>query len=363
MPREVRDLPLTEMNPLSLARTLPGVSHTIGSAPNAVGGSAIQFSINGQRVRGKQLFARRHRTTSRSPVWLSPSTLPKLSRRSPFKPGTSTSSSAAPEVVCSMWSRNREQTRYMEPCYGAINLSGSTRSRIQTSWKEFPSPFSATISMVSRWADRFVKTRPSFFGGLSAGHSPFQRELSLGGSNRCSRSPGCKTLFPFNPQLDLYLRFLGDLRGTAAPIELALGPGPCHRTGSRSSPICLRDRLPSLPNKDGPRGVHMDSTTIGQNPTLSRRATSMTPGSVHRTAPSPATGVCAFQDSSPNTLSRTRTSCWPTVILSHRASPMSSVLAYGRLRADDPIGSLAAVGSGGTDFAGVSSFPTSRRLV
>jgi hypothetical protein len=44
------------MNPLSLARTLPGVSHTTGSAPNGVGGSAIQFSINGQRVRGNNFL-------------------------------------------------------------------------------------------------------------------------------------------------------------------------------------------------------------------------------------------------------------------------------------------------------------------
>jgi len=52
-PREVRDLPLVSLNPLSLARTLPGVTDSAGSKvwtglQNDGGG----FSINGQRPRG-----------------------------------------------------------------------------------------------------------------------------------------------------------------------------------------------------------------------------------------------------------------------------------------------------------------------
>src|SRR5262245_43938096 len=35
-----------------------------------------------------------------------------------------------------------------------------------------------------------------------------------------------RALFPSNPRLDEYLRFLGDLRGTAAPIDLPLGLDP-----------------------------------------------------------------------------------------------------------------------------------------
>jgi hypothetical protein len=55
-PREVRDLPLIGLNPLSLARTLPGATEAAAvgfwgggtSATNNGGG----FSINGQRPRG-----------------------------------------------------------------------------------------------------------------------------------------------------------------------------------------------------------------------------------------------------------------------------------------------------------------------
>jgi hypothetical protein len=56
-PREVRELPLTSLNPLSLARTLPGATEASGSriwgGGTANGGNnGGGFSINGQRPRG-----------------------------------------------------------------------------------------------------------------------------------------------------------------------------------------------------------------------------------------------------------------------------------------------------------------------
>jgi hypothetical protein len=56
-PREVRDLPLTGLNPLSLARTLPGTTEASGSriwgGGSATGGNnGGGSSINGQRPRG-----------------------------------------------------------------------------------------------------------------------------------------------------------------------------------------------------------------------------------------------------------------------------------------------------------------------
>jgi hypothetical protein len=49
---EVRDLPLVAMNPLSLARTLPGAIEPAGSQQWASGGPGTGFSVNGQRMRG-----------------------------------------------------------------------------------------------------------------------------------------------------------------------------------------------------------------------------------------------------------------------------------------------------------------------
>jgi len=50
--REVRDLPLISLNPISLARTLPGVIQPSGSHLWQSGGQATEFSVNGQRPRG-----------------------------------------------------------------------------------------------------------------------------------------------------------------------------------------------------------------------------------------------------------------------------------------------------------------------
>src|SRR5215471_2966658 len=52
-PREVRDLPLVSLNPLSLARTLPGATEAAGSQVwSNNGNTGAGFSINGQRPRG-----------------------------------------------------------------------------------------------------------------------------------------------------------------------------------------------------------------------------------------------------------------------------------------------------------------------
>lgn len=60
-PREVRDLPLTSLNPLSLARTLSGATGASGS--RVWGGGTANgsnngggFSINGQRSRGNNFM-------------------------------------------------------------------------------------------------------------------------------------------------------------------------------------------------------------------------------------------------------------------------------------------------------------------
>src|SRR6516165_3517509 len=50
--REVRELPLLSLNPISLVRTLPGTIQPAGSFVYGAGGDATQFSVNGQRPRG-----------------------------------------------------------------------------------------------------------------------------------------------------------------------------------------------------------------------------------------------------------------------------------------------------------------------
>src|SRR5262249_17056080 len=71
-PREVRDLPLLALNPLSLARTLPGATDAAGSRVWG-GGTATGtnngggFAINGQRPRGNNYMLD---GTDNNDVWL-----------------------------------------------------------------------------------------------------------------------------------------------------------------------------------------------------------------------------------------------------------------------------------------------------
>ncbi|MGH9835585.1 MAG: carboxypeptidase-like regulatory domain-containing protein, partial [Blastocatellia bacterium] len=56
-PREVRNLPLVNLNPISLARTLPGIIHTSGSVQQTRDTSkSAEFSVDGQRVRGNNFL-------------------------------------------------------------------------------------------------------------------------------------------------------------------------------------------------------------------------------------------------------------------------------------------------------------------
>jgi hypothetical protein len=68
-PREVRDLPLTGLNPLSLTRTLPGATDAAGSSLNAsLVNAGAAFSVNGQRPRSNDYMLD---GTDNNEIWLS----------------------------------------------------------------------------------------------------------------------------------------------------------------------------------------------------------------------------------------------------------------------------------------------------
>jgi Carboxypeptidase regulatory-like domain len=57
LPQQVSQLPLVDLNPFSLARTLAGVIRPSGSAvAGEGGGEGVLFSVNGQRVRGNNFL-------------------------------------------------------------------------------------------------------------------------------------------------------------------------------------------------------------------------------------------------------------------------------------------------------------------
>src|SRR5260370_175343 len=66
--RQVRDLPLNSLNPLSLARTLPSATEASGSKVWGGGSTGGGFSINGQRPRGNNYMLD---GTENNEVWVS----------------------------------------------------------------------------------------------------------------------------------------------------------------------------------------------------------------------------------------------------------------------------------------------------
>src|SRR5207247_111161 len=64
-----------------------------------------------------------------------------------------------------------------------------------------------------------------FFAGFQQNnrHSTANFPMQVPAADAISR---LRSLFPGNPRLDLYLSALGDLRGTGAPFNLALGVDP-----------------------------------------------------------------------------------------------------------------------------------------
>ena len=95
------------------------------------------------------------------------------------------------------------------------------------------------------------KNKTFFFAAFQQNdlHSTANYPMQLPTADAVSR---LRSLFPNNPWLDLYLGALGDLRGTAAPFNLALGIDP--RTGVDRGPVQFGAAAYVLPSiADGPQ--------------------------------------------------------------------------------------------------------------
>ncbi|MBI1788760.1 MAG: carboxypeptidase regulatory-like domain-containing protein [Acidobacteria bacterium] len=135
VPRQVSQLPLIGRNPISLARTLPGVIQVSGSSQQTRDGTrSAEFAVNGQRVRSNNYRLTGPRTTtSASVAWPSRLTWPTPSRRSRCRPATSAWSSGAPRAESLTWSPSLGRTRFTAQSTGDINRSASTPSPTSTS--------------------------------------------------------------------------------------------------------------------------------------------------------------------------------------------------------------------------------------
>jgi hypothetical protein len=225
---EVRYLPLTGLNPLSLARTLPGALETPGTSIYGRD-SASSFSMNGARFRANNYLLDSTENNDFTQTGIA----------QPFN-----IADAVEEVAVQTGNFGVEFGRAGGAILNVVTKSGTNSLHGTLLWRYQSQRFNSVSnldklnqipkSVFSRNVYGFTvggpvrKDKTFFFGAFQEDSrrstANFPLVVPTGGAVSTLRS-----LFPANPRLDLYLGFLGDLRGTANPIGLQLGDDP--RTG------------------------------------------------------------------------------------------------------------------------------------
>ncbi len=256
-PREVRDLPLTGLNPLSLARTLPGATEASGSriwgGGTATGGNnGGGFSINGQRPRGNNYMLD---GTENNDVWLS-------GAEQVF-----TIADAVQEVSVQTGNFGVEFGRAGGGVFNVVTKSGTNNLHGTLLWRYQSQRFNSVSNLdkltgvpQSVFANNIFgftaggpmrKNKTFFFAGFQQNdfHSTANFPMQVPTADAVSR---LRSLFPSNPRLNLYLGALGDLRGAGAPFNVAMGIDP--QTGIDRGSVQFATAAYVLPAiNDGPQ--------------------------------------------------------------------------------------------------------------
>jgi outer membrane receptor protein involved in Fe transport len=221
--REVRELPLVSLNPISLARTLPGTIQPAGSFVYGGGGDATQFSVNGQRPRGNNYLLD---STENNDIAFT-------GVAQPFN-----IADAVEEVSVQTGNFGVEFGRAGGGVFNVVTKSGTNDWHGTSLWRYQSQRFNSVSNV-----DKLNQTPQSVFShnvyGFTLGGSlrkdktfifgAFQQDTLRSTNNSSLVVPTeaavatLRSLFPSNPRLEQYLGFLGNLRGSASPIGLPLG--------------------------------------------------------------------------------------------------------------------------------------------
>src|SRR5262245_45551999 len=224
---EVRTLPLVALNPLSLARTLPGAVELSGINFPA-GEPQATFSVNGQRFKGNNYLLD---STENNDIMFT-------GVAQPFN-----IADAVEEVSVQTGNFGVEFGRATGGIFNVVTKSGTNSFHGTMLWR-YQSQFFNSVSNIDKMtaAPRLVfgqnvvgftlggpvrRNKTFFFGG-------FQQDTFRSLHFRLvvpteATVATLRSLFPSNPRLDLYLNFLGSLRGSASPFTLQLGDDPLTR--------------------------------------------------------------------------------------------------------------------------------------
>src|SRR5215472_7361111 len=255
-PREVRDLPMIALNPLSLVRTLPGATEASGS--RVWGGTTAGvsngggFSINGQRTRGNNYMLD---GTENNEVEFS------------GEEQVFTIADAVEEVSVQTGNFAVEFGRAGGGVFNVVTKSGTNNLHGSLLWRYQSQRFD-TISNLNRLTGIPQSVFSNNVFGFTAGgpvrknktffFAAFQQNDLHSTANFAMQLPTVdavarlRSLFPGNPRLDLYLGPLGNLRGTGAPFNVALGLDP--QTGTDRGSVQFATAAYVLPSiSDGPQ--------------------------------------------------------------------------------------------------------------
>ena len=232
--RDAQDLPLISLNPLSLARTLPGVTEASGStiwgggytnagaagaATNVNGGG---FSINGQRPRGNNYLLD---GTDNNEVHLS------------GEAQVLTIADAVEEVSVQTGDFGVEFGRAGGGIFNVVTKSGTNSLHGTLLWRYQSQRFDS-ISNYDRLNQIPQSVLDNIFGFTAGGPVRRNKTFFFAGFQQDDSRPTASAvqiptaeavntlmqLFPGNQNLALYLNALGSLRGSANPFNVALGP-------------------------------------------------------------------------------------------------------------------------------------------
>src|SRR5260370_9033945 len=225
---EVRNLPLVGLNPISLARTLPGVIEPAGPILDGKGADST-FSVNGQRIRANNFLLD---STENNDISLTgvaqPFNMADAVEEVSVQTGNfgvefGRAGGAIVNVVPKSGTNNLHGTllwRYQSERFNSVSNLAKTNGTPQSVFSH--NVYGFTVGGPVR------KDKTFFFGAFqqdtlrSTGNFP----LVVPTEAAVER---LRSLFPSNPRLDLYLGFLGSLRATATPTGLQLAAYPVTR--------------------------------------------------------------------------------------------------------------------------------------
>jgi hypothetical protein len=216
---EVRDLPLAGLDPISLARTLPGAIVPVGTFLSAPGHLESMFSVNGQRYQANNYLL--DSTENNEMTWTGVA--------QPFN-----IADAVEEVSVQTGNFGVEFGRAGGGIFNVVTKSGTNGLHGTLLWRYQSQRFNSVSNL-----DNMNQTPQSVFNhnvyGFTVG-GPVRRDKTFffGGFQQdklrtirnfpmvvpTEAAVGTlRSLFPSNPQFALYLGFLGSLRGTPGRFQ------------------------------------------------------------------------------------------------------------------------------------------------